>query len=122
MDREQRKHWRETRQALLKLLTIKPSQEFVQQVMNKVGSIPAGQPVWRLWLDRLFPPVPQWLYPEMGLAAAALLLMALNFFQQATPAVSAEALLLSRQTRDIEWVSSPSSSGRTSLAILWEGT
>ena len=123
MDRQQRKDWRQIRGALSKLLTVKPSETFVQQVMGKVEEIPAYQPAgWRLWLDRLTPRIPQWVYPELGVAAAALLLLALTFFQQATPAVSAEALLLSRQTRDIEWVSSPSSSGRRSLAILWEGT
>ena len=120
--REQLEHWKGIRQALSGLLRVDSSDAFIGQVMTKVGTLPTPQPaVWRLGLDRLTSWIPEWLYPELGIAAAALLLFAIGFFQQGLAAVSAESLLMSRQPRDIEWVRSPQPTGGAALEILWEG-
>ena len=101
--REQLEHWKGSRQALSHLLRVDPSEAFVGQVMARVEAIPVRQPAhWQRGLDRLTSWIPEWLYPEFGLTAAALFLFALTYFQQ-TP-VSAEALLLNRLPQEDQWI------------------
>ena len=118
--RQQLERWQSTRQALSQLLQVAPSETFVSRVMEEVERVPARQPAhWRIELGRWIPRIPAWLYPELGIAVAALLLLAIGSFQQGT--VSMETLLLNREPRDVQWVAAHQRSNRTDLDMLWEG-
>ncbi len=119
--RRQLEHWEKTRQALSHSLEVLPSEAFLNQVMSKVEAIPAYEPVVRRrWLGRLTFPIPERFYPEFGIAAAALVLLALASFQKNQGLVSAEGLLLSRLPRDIQWVGQTQSPSEEGLDFLWE--
>lgn len=102
-----RKRWREIRKALPGALKVEPSEAFVRSVMAGVEAVtsprPAGVPFApRPWVLR----IPGWVYPELGLAAAALLVMLLHSFQLHQTPVSTEALLLGRLSQEDRWVAS----------------
>ncbi len=94
-----RKLYREIKKSLITALRVEPSEFFVNRVRAEVEarSAPARRtaPVRRLR-------VPGWLSPELGLAAAALLIFLLGTVQR-TP-VSADALLLGRLPQEDRWV------------------
>lgn len=101
--REKLRRWRGIRRALVSSLRVGPSETFVQRVMRGVeAEAPAGaRPApARPWALRI--PVPQWAYPELGLAAAALLVLLLGSLQRMP--VSTEALLLGRLPARDQWV------------------
>lgn len=94
-----RKRYRENKKSLIEALRVESSEFFVSRVMAEVEarSAPAGAPAPVLRLR-----VPGWLYPELGLAAAALLIFLLGTVER-TP-VSADALLLGRLPQEDRWV------------------
>ena len=89
--------YRKIKKSLVTALRVEPSEFFVERVMAQVEarSAPARRPAPVLR-------VPAWLYPELGLAAAALLVFLLGTVQR-TP-VSADTLLLGRLPREDRWV------------------
>ncbi len=103
--REQLEHWKQTRRVLSEIAGPAPSEAFVGRVMTAVQGVPSPQrEEWRGRYSVLR--VPEWFYPEIGLAAAALALFMLSLFQQEAPlSVSSEVLLLSRMPQDSQWVS-----------------
>ncbi|MCM8794337.1 MAG: zf-HC2 domain-containing protein [Candidatus Omnitrophica bacterium] len=106
--RQQVEHWNQTRQALSELgKWFFKEEPFVGRVMERIGTIPAYQPAGGFGgLIR----IPEWLYPELGLAAAAMVLFAIHMFLQ-QPAVSSETLLLSRMPQDVQWMGRSGPSG-----------
>ena len=106
--REKLRRWRGIRRTLASSLRVEPSEAFVQRVMSGVEAPAAVRPVpadarparGRPWALRL--PVPQWVYPELGLAAALLLALLLGSLQRMP--VSTEALLLGRLPVQDRWV------------------
>lgn len=108
--REKLRRWRGIRRALVSSLRVEPSEAFVQRVMSGVEAPAAVRPApadarparGRPWVFRL--PVPQWAYPELGLAAALLLVLLLGSLQRVP--VSTEALLLGRLPARDRWVGS----------------
>lgn len=102
--REELRNWKRIRQMLRHLLRIDSSDAFVERVMRKVEALPVPQPALRgLGLDRLTSRIPEWLYPELGLAAAATLLLLTLASLQRMP-VSTEALLLNRLPQEDQWI------------------
>ncbi len=92
-----RKRYREIKKSLITALRVEPSEFFVNRVMAEVEAKPAPArrpvPVFR---------VPAWLYPELGLVAAALAVFLLGAVQRMP--VSADALLLGRLPQEDRWV------------------
>ena len=103
--RERLEQWKQTRRILSEISGTVSSEVFVSRVMTEVqgNPVPRRGTGWRRRFAVLR--VPEWLYPEIGLAAAALALFMLSLLQQETPlAVSSETLLLSRLPQDSQWV------------------
>ena len=103
--REELERWKVTQQALSGLLKVSPSDVFVERIMSKVETSPAPQlPLCRRgFLEKLASWVPEWLYPELGLAAAAVILFFTLTSLQQVP-VSTEALLLNRLPEGDQWI------------------
>jgi anti-sigma factor RsiW len=109
--REALRQWQQARQSVADCVTPEPSDSFVQRVMARVETLPAGS-AFR---------IPEWLYPELGVAAAATLLFVVGYFGVPLPTVSAERLLDSFQPRGGEWINTLHEPHKSAVEILWEG-
>ncbi len=100
--REALQQWQQTRQSVAALVTPAPSELFIDRVMARVESLPVRVKPW----------VPEWLYPEVGIAVAATILFVIGYFGIPADHVSAEMVFDSLQ---------PSGCELMSTEILWEG-
>lgn len=110
--RERLQRWEAARRELTPLQKVPTSEPFVARVMAQVTAPAARRIGWKIQ-------IPAWIYPELGLAAAAALLF---FMVGSTPQrpVSAEGLLVARFSPDMEWVGTAQPSQGAGLEILWE--
>lgn len=106
------------KQALSELLQPGPQEPFVRWVMAAVEALEVpAQPVgWWGRLSVLAGRIPEWSYPELGLAAAALLVFVVTSFQPIL--VSSELLLLSRLPEVSQPISPLEEAG--GLSMEWE--
>jgi len=107
--------WEETRQSLSELgKGFFPESPFVGRVMEKIQGVPKKRSLRR----RFFFQIPEWFYPELGLATAALVLFfAFSALQHSD--ISLETLLLGWEPSDLQWIDGSESSPMD--ATLWNG-
>ena len=107
--------WKQTRQSLSELgKGFFQESPFVGRVMEKIQGASEKRPRLR----RFFFRIPEWIYPELGLAAAAVtLFFAFSILQH--PDVSLETLLLGWSPADLQWIDETASPSPD--ATLWNG-
>lgn len=109
--REALQQWQQTRQAVATWVTPPPSPFFVDRAMARVESLPVRTKRW----------VPEWLYPELGVAVAATILFVIGYLGVSSHSVSAETVLDSLQPSGSEWMSKLHRPDKSAVEILWEG-
>ena len=109
-------HWRQTRAALSRLTEPKPADPFIRQAMTRVKALPETQSSPGVFH------IPDWRYPELGIAAAATVLFVVGYFGFPVETVSAETVLMSRKSSGAEWMNALQEPDKSALDILSEGT
>ncbi len=108
--REALQQWQQTRQIVATWVTQEPSSPFVDRVMARVESLPVRTKRW----------IPEWLYPELGIAAAAAVIFVIGYFGVPSAHVSAETVLDSLQPAGSQWINTLHEPNKSAAEILWE--